>query len=196
MSLQNRNHATLLFMKQSFRETMLQKRLALSPLQRENYARSLLQQLIALPQVQDAFTIGLFHPIKNEPDLLEIVSLLPKKHFLLPVVHGTTMAFHTYAYHKQTFPLIKSELQILEPKKAPLFQGPIDVLITPALALDQAGHRLGFGKGYFDQYIKLNRPRLIIGVIYPFQWVDNLPFDDHDENVDLVLIANEDSNHQ
>jgi 5-formyltetrahydrofolate cyclo-ligase len=196
MSLQNRNHATLLFMKQSLRELMLQKRLALSPVQRATYSRSLIHQVIALPQVQNASTIGLFHPIKNEPDLLEIVSLLPQKHFLLPVVHGTTMTFHTYFYHNQTFPLIQSELHILEPKTAPLFQGPIDVLITPALALDQAGHRLGFGKGYFDQYIQTNRPRLIIGVIYPFQWVDTLPVDDHDENVDLVLIANEDSTHQ
>jgi 5-formyltetrahydrofolate cyclo-ligase len=100
------------------------------------------------------------------------------------------MAFHSYSFQGQTVPLLKSDLNILEPKHSPTFHKNLDLLIVPGLAFTRSGYRLGFGKGFFDAYLQHNRPRHVIGVLYPFQLVTTMPLDAHDQIVDSLLIAN------
>ena len=103
---------------------MLQQRLNLSIEQKKLWDASLIQQLLSLSMFQTAQTIGLFHPIKNEPDLLSLVDYFPDKHFLLPVVKGASMTYHTYKFQDYLAPLQKSELTILEPKQGNPFFNP------------------------------------------------------------------------
>ena len=175
---------------------MLQQRLRLSEQQKKVWDASLIRQLLSLSMFQTAQTIGLFHPIKNEPDLLSIVTQFPDKHFLLPVVDGASMTYHTYKFQDYLAPLQKSELTILEPKQGKPFLQPLDLIIVPGLAFTTSGQRLGFGKGYFDQYLKQFRPKYTLGVLYPFQLLPSIPSEEHDQVVDHILIANEDSQNQ
>ena len=183
-------------MKSRIRQSMLQQRLNLSIEQKKAWDASLMQQLLHLEIFQQAQTIGLFHPIKNEPDLLSITNLFPNKHFLLPVVDGASMTYHTYKFQDYLAPLQKSELTILEPKQGKPFLQPLDLIIVPGLAFTISGQRLGFGKGYFDQYLKQFRPKHTLGVLYPFQLLPSIPSEEHDQAVDQILIANEDSLNQ
>ena len=65
------------------------------------------------------------------------------------------------------------------------------VVLVPLLAFDQAGHRLGYGGGYYDRTLaalRLRGPVLAIGVAYACQELDallqNAP---HDERLDMVI---------
>jgi 5-formyltetrahydrofolate cyclo-ligase len=65
-----------------------------------------------------------------------------------------------------------------------------DVVLTPLLAFDRAGYRLGYGAGYFDRTLaamRSRKPILTIGVAYDEQEVDAVPHLDYDQRLDWVL---------
>jgi 5-formyltetrahydrofolate cyclo-ligase len=171
-------------MKDTLRQTLLTQRLALSPAMVSAYSQSLINQIIALPSFQQAKVVGLYAPIKNEPDLRPLIH--QGKKVLLPKVVGDTLI---YGRWQPTDILIKSSLQILEPNTDQDESHLLDLLIIPGVAFDRLGNRLGFGKGFFDRYLASKRPPLVIGVCYPFQIQQNLQVTKEDMNVDLVLVA-------
>ena len=63
-----------------------------------------------------------------------------------------------------------------------------DVIVTPAVAFDRAGHRLGRGRGYYDRAFRgVLAGALRVGVAYGFQIIDEVPSDSRDEIVDYVV---------
>lgn len=63
-----------------------------------------------------------------------------------------------------------------------------DVVITPAVAFDRAGRRLGRGRGYYDRAFRgVLADALRVGVAYGFQIVDEVPSDSRDEPVNCVV---------
>jgi len=171
-------------MKTALRAQLLSQRLALSETIIQHYEMSLIKQIRALPTYQLAKRIGLYMPIKKEPNLLALMQ--DDKWFYVPKVKHDSLI---YVAWKADIALEKSPLGILEPLGNIDESHLLDVLIIPALALDDHGHRLGFGKGYFDRFLKSNRPACVIGVIYPFQKIKDLEITEADQPVDIVLIA-------
>ena len=64
----------------------------------------------------------------------------------------------------------------------------IDLMLVPGLAFDRRGHRLGFGKGFYDRLLPGLRPdALSVGLCYCFQLVDLVPTGPHDVAVKAIL---------
>jgi len=64
----------------------------------------------------------------------------------------------------------------------------LDVIIVPGLAFVSDGRRLGMGGGYYDRFLPRCRPdALRIALAYDAQIVRNLPCDDYDERVDVIV---------
>lgn len=63
------------------------------------------------------------------------------------------------------------------------------VCFVPALAFDRSGYRLGYGKGYYDRFLK-NYPGTTIGLCYSDFTVDVLPINRYDINVNFVVTEN------
>jgi 5-formyltetrahydrofolate cyclo-ligase len=69
------------------------------------------------------------------------------------------------------------------------------IVATPGLAFDRRGHRLGRGRGYYDRFLaraRANAGRLggsviACGLCYVSQLVDEVPCDENDSAVDLVV---------
>lgn len=72
-----------------------------------------------------------------------------------------------------------SGLEKAEPKD-------IDIAVIPAIAYNEEGTRLGQGGGYYDRYFG-QTDALLVGVCYDFQICSELPFDEHDLTVDILL---------
>jgi len=65
-----------------------------------------------------------------------------------------------------------------------------DVLLSPLLAFDANGYRLGYGGGFYDRTLARLRslkPVVAIGLAMDEQRVDAVPHADYDERLDWVL---------
>ena len=72
-------------------------------------------------------------------------------------------------------------IQIVSPNK-------IDVVVTPGLAFDCSGGRIGSGGGYFDKLFEdLPDNSLSIGIAYSFQILGSLHQDSWDKKVQKVI---------
>jgi 5-formyltetrahydrofolate cyclo-ligase len=63
------------------------------------------------------------------------------------------------------------------------------LLLVPLLAFDKAGHRLGYGGGFYDRTLFAFRsgPIRAIGLAYAAQEMDSLPAEAHDMKLDGIL---------
>ena len=59
------------------------------------------------------------------------------------------------------------------------------VCLVPALVFDESGYRLGYGKGFYDRFIK-KFIFISVGLCYNEFLKDTLPVEEHDEAVDYI----------
>jgi 5-formyltetrahydrofolate cyclo-ligase len=68
----------------------------------------------------------------------------------------------------------------------------VDAIISPGLAFDFSGRRVGYGGGYFDWLLnQLPEGVLRLAVAYGFQVVDSVPQDSWDERVQKIFTEND-----
>ena len=64
----------------------------------------------------------------------------------------------------------------------------IDLVVTPGLAFDKHGNRLGRGGAYYDKFFssKLLEAKRV-GIAFSQQIVESVPVEDHDQSVDKII---------
>jgi 5-formyltetrahydrofolate cyclo-ligase len=93
-----------------------------------------------------------------------------------------------YHFYKNGDTLTKSTLQILEPKDNPVMDDTLELIIVPALAVNKEGHRIGYGKGFFDKFIKSHSHIKTLTVVLDFQVINELPIEKHDQQVQTLIV--------
>jgi len=63
----------------------------------------------------------------------------------------------------------------------------IGLVLVPGIAFDKEGHRLGYGFGYYDKFLKKVPKAVKIGLCFDFQVVDKVPREEHDVAVDFIV---------
>ena len=69
-----------------------------------------------------------------------------------------------------------------------------DILIVPLACFDRAGHRIGYGAGYYDMTINALRAKkkvVAIGIGFAAQEIPSVPATERDARLDLVLTERE-----
>jgi 5-formyltetrahydrofolate cyclo-ligase len=64
---------------------------------------------------------------------------------------------------------------LLEPKASCPIVEHVDRILVPALAIDPRGHRIGYGRGYYDRLLASIPNTERIGFVYDFQLVAEAP---------------------
>lgn len=166
-------------MKQAVRQQMIKLRKSLDVHQKQAFDHHIIMQIRADERYQQADTVAIFYPMVHEIDLRDLMT--DHKTFLFPKVIKDDIVF--YPYQKE-MRFTKSTFGVYEPKSASPFTAQIDYMLVPALAVDSKGHRIGYGKGFYDRYLAIHRPKTTIGVIYPFQLIDEIDYSDIDQPLD------------
>jgi 5-formyltetrahydrofolate cyclo-ligase len=91
--------------------------------------------------------------------------------------------------HRPGDPLAAHPLGMREPRAdAPtLAEAEIDVILVPALGVDERGQRLGYGKGYYDRFLPRLPNATAIVLVYDFQLLFEMPAVEGDHPVDYVV---------
>jgi 5-formyltetrahydrofolate cyclo-ligase len=63
----------------------------------------------------------------------------------------------------------------------------IDLVFVPGLAFDVKGYRTGYGKGYYDRWLKGVPSEKTVGLAYDFQITNQLPTEKHDLPVGIII---------
>lgn len=102
------------------------------------------------------------------------------------------MVFTSIAGEPDTGPLISAlhaaGKQTALPEDDELDPAWPDVIVVPGLAFTSDGRRLGQGGGWYDRFLPARRSDCVmIGVCFSPQLLDDVPVDEHDVVLDLVL---------
>lgn len=128
-----------------------------------------------------------FYPIKGEPDLTPLFAEKDHQSILPRITKNNTLSLHFVKDHNQE--LIKGKYNIPEPRATSkaVRHHKIDLIFVPGIAFSTNGHRIGFGKGYYDRLLKKARHARKVGIAYEFQLVNNIPAEKHDIPVDMII---------
>ena len=129
--------------------------------------------------------IGLYWPMSAEIDTRPLISCLLQReiHIALPIISNKKMSFKSWDPSQK---LYFSDLKFYSPSKKAKTVIP-NIIITPALAVDYQGNRIGYGKGFYDSYYSQNKSLFFIGYVYSEQILKTLPFCKHDLKLNAMV---------
>ena len=152
----------------------------------DRYNKSMIikNKIMNLDIYKNSKVIALYSSMKSEVDTKELIkeSLELGKKVLLPrILNKNKMIFieinNDTNYERNTF-------GVLEP--IGIEEKNIDLMIIPGVAFDKDNNRLGYGRGYYDKYLK-DKDLYKIGICFHEQLVDNIEVDEHDIKMDLII---------
>ena len=161
-----------------------------------HWNEQILYRIWLIPELLSAQTVHVYYPMveRREVDTRGIIGrcLEEGKRVVLPVVgrpgSGDEVAARMLHVEYETkTPLLPNRWGVLEPAAgAAVAPDTIDVAIVPAIAVDHAGVRLGYGRGYYDRFLASTRARSICPA-FEATIVTELPRDPWDVAVDIVV---------
>jgi len=175
--------------KKELRDKYLKLRLALSPEELARQSQIICDSFFSLIDLTKIRTIHIFLPIdsKKEPDTWLIIDRLKKEHahirVSIPKIDDANRLENLFFKDKQQIAVNK--WGIPEPQYGePTPTKEIDLVMVPMLAFDQAGNRVGYGKGFYDAFLKECRSDCKkIGLSF-FEAIENIKdIQPHDERL-------------
>ena len=148
-----------------------------------------LAKLINKKILNKKIKISLFYPTQNEINVLKILenNKLRKYQFSLPVIKEKRL-MNFYKWNKGNV-LLLNKYGIPEPIKSKKIIP--NVILVPLIAYDRNKNRVGYGKGFYDRYLKIHLKKynkiLTIGVAFSFQKHHKLPFNSRDVKLDYII---------
>jgi len=138
---------------------------------------------------RQAKTIYGYLPYNQEVRTTTIVAqaLADGKKVAVPKVYGEQMKF---IYLTDLSQVEKGYCGIPEPiADEPVADDPTALVLLPGLAFDRQGHRMGYGGGFYDKFLATEPHHPTIALCYSFQVLPQLPAEEFDVPVDVVLWA-------
>lgn len=146
------------------------------------------RRISKLEQFERSDTVLMFYPVASEINLLALLDIA--------LAHGKKVAFPRslsggildFRYVRSLDDMTNVKHGIPEPSDTaePVSAFSESVCITPALAFDKSGYRIGYGGGYYDRFLS-EYEGYSIGVAYDTLILDTLPTVDTDLPVDIII---------
>ena len=144
---------------------------------------TILKNIKDLSFFSESQNVMLFYPLAQELNLLGL--LIEPKIYSFPVICENEIV--PYKYNGE---FSVGKFNIPEPKNSPrqLIEA-LDIVVIPALCVDYQGYRVGYGKGYYDRFLKkINREKTkCLVAIWDEFVVDKIDANEFDEKVDYIV---------
>jgi 5-formyltetrahydrofolate cyclo-ligase len=174
--------------KEVIRQKILERRRDLTSEYMEDAAENLFEQIIGIEQVRLARNVLIYSNFDNEVKTAKLAGwlLYKGKEVFLPTVKEKAM----YAMNIRSSPLEPNKFGVIQPrftKEHFIVPSALDLVIVPGIAFDREKNRIGYGAGYYDDYLKQAKNAYRLALAYDFQIVKKIPAAENDVMMDLVL---------
>jgi len=174
--------------KRELRTRVLRERDAVPPSVRAEDSVALAKRLLDLPETRAARTVAAFSSFGSEVDTTPITGALHDRGVtvVLPYLEGGVLRM---AEHRPGGAMIPTSYGAAEPAaRVPTAPASIDLVVVPGVAFDRHGNRIGYGRGYYDGFVRTLRPSTPrVAVAFAAQLVEDVPHGPTDERVDMVV---------
>lgn len=175
--------------KKELRKQIREKKRAMTPEEIQSASQKLKELFLATEQYQKAKTIYGYLPYNQEVRTVPILeqTLVDGKRVAVPKIFGDEMKF---IYLTDLTQVEEGYAGIPEPvADGPVADDPTALVLMPGLAFDKEGHRVGYGGGFYDKFLTKEPQHPTVALCYDFQISEELPTEEFDVPVDLVLWA-------
>jgi len=176
--------------KKELRQSALQSRRAIPSTRITELSWRVEENLVAQKEFRDARCIASYVAKEDEVQTAPILerALSEGKVVVVPVVDKTSDELLFFEIHNVR-ELSPGRFGVREPKRTgatvPLLE--TDLVLVPLLAWDGRGHRVGYGKGYFDRALAARGSSTAIGLAFESQAVPHVPEGRTDVQLDMVV---------
>jgi len=174
--------------KSDIRKEILGKRNKMDENTRMEFSSKIKSSLFSMKEFQSAKTVMLFVSFGNEVFTHDMIKdALKTKAVVVPkIVNKKLVPIRISSFSE----LSPRTLGILEPKSDKAFdKKKIDLVVVPGVAFDRRGFRIGYGKGYYDDFlVGINAKKIAVG--FDLQIIGKVPNEKHDIPVDMVVSEN------
>jgi 5-formyltetrahydrofolate cyclo-ligase len=181
-------------MKKALRKDIIKQRSLLTIEEVTSKSDCIMQTIIASEWYKSASVIMLYMDYKNEVKTESIIkaALNDGKRVLLPVVDFKEHILILVEIHSLTTDMILSQYGILEPilKKENIRSiKEVDLILSPGVAFDLKGYRLGYGGGFYDKLLATaDRSKLtVLALAFDLQVVGEVPVEAFDKRIDGLI---------
>jgi len=146
--------------------------------------RAVVEALAAWPIYRSAGTVLLYLAFGSEVDL-GVLASDPARRVLVPRSQRTPTP-ELSVHRLREADLERTSFGPRQPRAgtAPADPATIELALVPGLCFDEAGTRLGYGRGYFDRFLDRLRPGVPrVGIGYDALVVGRLPREAHDRGM-------------
>lgn len=180
-------------LKDEFRSGALAHRDAMTVEARSDAAATIAATSLPVELPRGVIVAG-YSPINSELDPFPLMQALAGKGaaLALPVVIARDHAL-IFREWQPDEGLVRGAFGIFQPPSDADEVDP-DIVLVPLAAFDRAGHRIGYGRGYYDrtlQGLRSKKKITVIGIAFAVQEIETVPRLPHDEQLDCVLTERE-----
>ncbi len=174
-------------MKTPLKDSILENRNSLSEKDILEKSNLIKKNLFNLVQFKKSKTIMFFVSFNNEVSTHEMIKeSFKNKTVVIPKVAHPDIEPSVIIDFDNLLP--SGKFGILEPIEAmKIAYKNIDLILVPGIAFDNEGHRIGYGLGYYDKFLKKVPKAVKIGLCFDFQVVEKIPKETHDVPVDFIV---------
>lgn len=151
--------------KNNLRRALLAKRSSISATMRRQSDDSIRAQLLSWWMEHPVQTLGIYWPVRGEPDLRPAYSALSELgvQLALPVVVAQDAALEFSAWRPGDA-LIKDKFGVSTPLVCRDIKP--DAVLVPCVGFTKQGFRLGYGGGFYDRTLASSPSPITIGIAY------------------------------
>ena len=175
--------------KAALRREIREKKKAMTPEEIEDRSARLGELFAGTDAYRRAKTVYGYMPYNQEVRTVPILerAIRDGKKVAVPKVYGDTMKF---IYLDDLTQVENSDMGIPEPIAAePVADDKTALVLMPGLAFDEAGHRIGYGGGFYDKFLTAEPNHPTVALCYDFQMYAHLDTEEFDIPVDMVIWA-------
>ena len=178
--------------KATIRKLIIQKRNALSNLKQNEKSLTIIQRLLKMSEFKESKAVFCFlstaHEVKTEEIILKAFRL--GKDVLVPLLNPQEENMQIVRVSRDAKYII-GKYGVREPSLETgevVSSACIDFVVTPGLAFDTFGNRIGYGGGHYDKLFKnISNDVMRVAIGYDFQILESVPCSNFDESVHFIV---------